>query len=259
MSTVSIITPLYNCSNYLEKTIRSVLMQTHVDWELILVDDFSPDNSAEIAEQFSKKDSRIRVIRLSKNSGAAVARNTAIEAAQGRYLAFLDSDDQWLPHKLETQIAFMHKHNIAFSYAAYEKLNELGEVVGKVGVPSKVNYKDMLKMSSIGCLTAMYDTEQLGKIYMPLIRKRQDLGLWLKILKKIPYAYGIQEVLGQYQLRSDSISANKRSAAQYTWRLYREVEKLNLIIASYYFSHYAINGVLRTKLPRLARLIGVLK
>lgn len=130
MSTVSIITPLYNCSNYLEKTINSVLMQTHVDWELILVDDFSPDNSAEIAEQFSKKDSHIRVICLSKNSGAAVARNTAIEAAQGRYLAFLDSDDQWLPHKLETQISFMHEHNVAFSYAAYEKLNELGEVVG---------------------------------------------------------------------------------------------------------------------------------
>ncbi len=259
MPVVSVITPLYNCSYYLEKTVESVLMQVFRDWELIMVDDCSTDNSLAIARRYAKQDVRIKVLQLKGNSGAAVARNTAIEAAQGRFIAFLDSDDQWLPQKLEVQLRFMQEQNVAFSYAAYEKLDEQGTVVGRVGVPKKVSYSDMLKVSSIGCLTAMYDTEKLGKLYMPLIRKRQDLGLWLSILKQIPYAYGIQDVLAQYQLRSDSISANKRSAAQYTWRLYREVERLSFVVASYYFAHYAVNGVLRTRFPKLARVLGVLK
>lgn len=255
---VSVITPLYNCERFLENTIQSILAQDFQDWELIMVDDCSTDSSLAIAQHYVEQDKRIKVLQLERNSGAAVARNTAIEAARGRFIAFLDSDDQWLPKKLDVQLRFMQEKDIAFSYAAYEKLSEQGEVVGNVGVPEKVGYRDMLKVSSIGCLTAMYDTEKLGKVYMPLIRKRQDLGLWLRILKQVPYAYGVQQVLAQYQLRPDSISANKRSAAQYTWRLYREVERLNFFIASYYFIHYAINGVLRTKFPRLARMLGVL-
>jgi len=256
---VSIITPLYNCAEYLDKTIESVLMQTFSSWELVMVDDCSVDNSLSIAQYYAGQDGRITVMQLEKNSGAAIARNTAIEVAQGRYIAFLDSDDRWLPNKLEEQLKFMQEKNVAFSYSAYEKLNEQGEVIGRVGVPEKVNYRDLLKVCSIGCLTAMYDTKMLGKVYMPDIRKRQDLGLWLKILKKTPYAYGVKDVLAQYQLRSDSISANKRSAAQYTWKLYREVENLSLPVASYYFSHYAINGLLRTKAPRLAKAFGALK
>lgn len=224
-----------------------------------MVDDCSTDDSFILACDYARSDSRIKVIRLTENSGAAVARNTAIEAACGRYIAFLDSDDQWLSHKLDTQLRFMKENDVAFSYTAYEKLNEQGEVVDTVGVPDKVNYNDLLKVCSIGCLTAMYDTKKLGKVYMPKIRKRQDLGLWLRILQKEPYAYGVQQILGRYQLRSNSISANKYSAAQYTWKLYREVERLNILVASYYFTHYAINGVLRTKFPRLARAIGVLK
>lgn len=258
MLKVSIITPLYNCSEYLEQAIQSVVSQTYQDWEMIMVDDFSTDKSIEIAQRYAAEDSRIKVLQLEKNSGAAVARNTAIEAAAGRFIAFLDSDDKWLPHKLETQIQFMQDNDVAFSYAAYEKINEQGNAVGKVGVPERITYYDLLKVCSIGCLTAVYDTQKLGKIYMPLIRKRQDLGLWLRILKQIPYAYGVQEVLGQYQLRSDSISANKLSAAQFTWKLYREVEKLNIFKASYFFAQYAVNGVLRTKFPRLARSLGVL-
>lgn len=253
---VSIITPLYNSSEFLEQTIQSVVSQTYQSWEMIMVDDCSTDNSLEIAQRYAAKDKRIKIIRLDHNSGPAVARNRAIEAAAGRYIAFLDSDDQWVSHKLETQVNFMRARDIAFSYTAYEKLNECGELVGIIGVPSKVSYHDLLKVCSIGCLTAMYDTHKIGKVYMPLIRKRQDLGLWLRILKTEQYAYGIQEVLARYQMRSNSISANKRSAAQYTWRLYRDIEKLNFFIASYYFMHYAVNGVLRTKLPKLANLLG---
>lgn len=255
---VSIITPSYNSSKFISKTIESVLSQTYQNWEMIIVDDVSSDNSNEIIESYIQKDSRIKLIKLEQNSGAAIARNRAIEEAKGRYIAFLDADDIWKDKKLEKQIEFMQRNDYAFTYTAYEKVDEHGKVFGKIGVPSKVSYNQLLKTCVIGCLTAVYDTEKLGKVYMPLIRKRQDFGLWLKILKKIDFAYGINESLAFYTVRDDSISANKKSAAQFTWKLYRDIEKLNLIKASYYFSHYAIRGVLRTKFPKIARFIGVL-
>lgn len=226
---------------------------------MIIVDDCSSDNSVEVIQSFADQDPRIKLIQLAENSGAAVARNTAIEAAKGRYIAFLDSDDAWLPNKLEKQIAFMQENNYPFTYAAYDKVNESDEIFGHVGVPDKVTYSDLLKSCSIGCLTAMYDTEFFGKVYMPLIRKRQDLGLWLKLLKKTKYAYGLNETLGFYKVRKDSISSNKKSAALFTWRLYRDIEKLSLPKASYYFSHYAVRGLLRTKYPGVARALGILK
>lgn len=255
---LSIITPSHNSDQFIFQTIQSVLSQSFSDWEMIIVDDCSADNSVEVIQSFVEQDSRIKLIRLSKNSGAAVARNTAIEAAQGRYIAFLDSDDLWLPHKLETQLQFMQDKDIAFSYSAYEKIDEQGQPLGLMGVPEKVNYDQLLKCCVIGCLTAIYDTHKLGKVYMPLIRKRQDFGLWLRLLKKVEYAYGIQQPLAQYRVRSGSISSKKSNAAAYTWRLYREVEQLNLIKASYYFSHYAVRGVLRTKFPSLARKLHIL-
>ena len=259
MALVTIITPSYNSSIFILKTLKSVTSQSFDNWEMIIVDDCSSDNSVEVIQSFADQDPRIKLIQLAENSGAAVARNTAIEAAKGHYIAFLDSDDAWLPNKLEKQIAFMQENNYPFTYAAYDKVNESDEVFGHVGVPDKVTYSDLLKSCSIGCLTAMYDTEFFGKVYMPLIRKRQDLGLWLKLLKKTKYAYGLNETLGLYKVRSDSISANKKSAALFTWRLYREVEKINLLKAIYYFSHYAVRGLLRTKYPGVARALGILK
>ncbi|TVV42220.1 glycosyltransferase family 2 protein [Thalassolituus sp. C2-1] len=255
----SIVTPIYNSSEYLCSAIDSVISQTFTDWELILIDDCSEDNSVELIGSYVSVDSRIRLIRLPENSGAAVARNKGIELASGRYIAFLDSDDLWLPNKLETQLQFMQEKNIAFSYSAYEKIDEQGQPLGLIGVPEMVNYNQLLKCCVIGCLTAIYDTHKLGKVYMPLIRKRQDLGLWLRLLKKVDYAYGIQQPLAHYRVRSGSISSNKSNAAKFTWRLYREVEKVNFIKASYYFTHYAVRGVLRTKFPRLARFLGVLQ
>ncbi|HJE03301.1 MAG TPA: glycosyltransferase family 2 protein [Aliarcobacter thereius] len=255
---ISIITPSYNSERYISDTLESVLAQTYQNWEMIIVDDVSPDNSNEIIEEYCKKDSRIKFIKLEQNSGAAVARNRAIEEAKGRYIAFLDTDDMWKPEKLEKQIDFMQKNNYAFTYTAYEKVDENGEVFGTMGVPSKVSYNDLLKTCVIGCLTVIYDAEKLDKVYMPLIRKRQDFGLWLKILKKVDFAYGINESLAFYTVRDDSISANKKSAAYFTWKLYRDIEKLNLLKAGYYFSHYAIRGILRTKFPKIARFIGFL-
>lgn len=131
-------------------------------------------------------------------------------------------------------------------------------VLGKIGIPLKVSYNDLLKTCVIGCLTVIYDTEKLDKVYMPLIRKRQDFGLWLKILKKVDFAYGINEPLAFYTVRDDSISSNKKSAAHFTWKLYRDIEKLNIFKASYYFAHYAIRGVLRSKFPKMARALRVL-
>jgi glycosyltransferase involved in cell wall biosynthesis len=257
--TVSIISPSFNSAEFIAATVQSVLNQSIECWEMIIVDDCSTDNSVEVIQPFVEMDSRIKLIRLTKNSGAAVARNTAIEAAKGRYIAFLDSDDLWLPDKLEKQLAFMQENNYPFSFTTYDKINEEGDVFGHVGVPTKASYSDLLKTCSIGCLTAMYDTEYFGKVYMPLIRKRQDLGLWLKLLRKTDYAYGLNETLAQYRVHKRSISANKLSAASYTWRLYRDVEKLNFLKASYYFSHYAVRAFLRTKFPSIARFLGVLK
>jgi len=256
---VSIITPLYNSAEFVEDTLNSVLMQTSINWEMILVDDVSSDNSIEIIQSFINQDSRIKLIKLEANSGAAVARNVGIEAAQGRYIAFLDSDDLWAPDKLEKQLAFMGANNYPFTYAAYEKIDEHGVVFGHVGVPERVAYSDMLKVCSIGCLTAIYDTEYFGKVFMPLILKRQDFGLWLKLLKHVDYAYGMDGFLGRYRVHAGSISANKINVAQYTWRLYRDVEHLHLIKAMYYFTHYAVRSLLRVKAPGLARKMGLLK
>ncbi len=226
---------------------------------MIVVDDCSTDYSIKVIQSFIEQDSRISLIQLTENSGAAVARNRGIEVAQGRYIAFLDSDDLWLPNKLEKQLAFMKANNYPFSCSSYDKIDENGRVFEHIGVPDKVCYADLLKVCTIGCLTAVYDTEYFGKVSMPLIRKRQDWALWLRLLKKTDYVYGLSETLAQYRVRPDSISGDKVNASKYTWRVYREVEDLNLIKASYYFSHIIIRGFLRTKAPSLARILGLLK
>lgn len=241
---VSVITPSHNTALFIEETIQSVLNQDFKDWELIIIDDSSSDDSLERIKKF--EDSRIRLIEFKENKGAAVARNAGIEVARGRWIAFLDSDDVWLPHKLSTQLAFMQKHEYAFSYSAYAKINEAGQKIRELHVPPKVNYTDLLKTCSIGCLTAVYDTKVLGKVYMPLIEKRQDYGLWLKLLKQTTYAYGMQEILAAYRVRSRSISSNKWKAAQYQWRVYRELEKLSWFAAVRCMISYSVYGVINT-------------
>ena len=255
---VSIITPLYNCSTFLESTIRSIIAQSYIDWELVLVDDCSQDNSLDIANDYVAQDSRIKLIKLTKNSGAAVARNIAIEEASGRFIAFLDSDDLWHPQKLEKQINFMLENNYAFSYTAYEKINEEGKVFEYVGAPHQLSYKQLLKTNEIGCLTVIYDTKHLGKVYMPTETKREDYATWLSILKKTDYAYGMPEILGQYRVYANQSSAKKGKMAKENWKLYRNIENLSVIKSVYYFGHYAIRGVLRTKFPKLARMLGIL-
>lgn len=257
-SLVSVITPVFNCSRFIGKSIESVQAQTHVDWELICVDDGSTDGSGEIVQSYAERDSRIRLIRLDVNSGAAVARNAGLESASGRYIAFLDSDDLWLPLKLEIQLDFMQKNNVAFSFSAYARIDEENKVICTVGVPPQASYRELLKTSVIGCLTAVYDSAFFGKVPMPLTRKRQDFALWLQLLKRVDIACGIPEVLALYRVRPGSMSANKLDAARYTWNIYRKVEGLGFWLSCYYFYNYAVRGFLRTKFPDFARKIKVL-
>ncbi|SFH70364.1 glycosyltransferase family 2 protein [Modicisalibacter xianhensis] len=257
MAKVSIIMPLYKSGNYCFEAIESVLNQSYQDWELILVDDASGDSTLHIIKE-KYNDKRILTYELEKNSGPAVARNHALSKAHGRYIAFLDSDDLWRPKKLEKQLKFMISNDIEFSYTAYEKINYKGEHMGFVGVPDSVNYNVLLKTCVIGCLTAIYDSAKLGKVNMPEISKRQDFALWLKLLKKTKFAYGIPEPLAIYRVHSDGISFNKRKAAIYTWKVYREVEGFSVLKSTYYFFHYAIRGLIRAKWPTLARKLGVM-
>jgi len=245
---VSIITPSYNSVIYLSDMIESVLSQTYDKWELLIVDDASSDNSIEVVKLYMQEDERIQLMCLEKNSGAAVSRNKAIEMAKGRYIAFLDSDDLWHADKLEKQILFMKKHDVALSYTAYYSIDEVSsEVIRERSIPLKVDYHELLKQNIIGCLTAMYDVEKLGKVTMPNIRKRQDFALWLKILKQIPYAYGLDEPLAYYRVRSDSVSSNKLKVSLHNWKLYRNIEKLPLHKAIYYFGWYTYKSILKYK------------
>ncbi len=228
---VSIIMPLYNCEKYIAETINSVLLQTYTNWELLIVDDCSTDNSVEIVKEFAQKDARIKLYEFEQNVGVATARNKAIELSKGRYIAFLDSDDIWLPEKLVKQIAFMEETNTALSYTAY--------------TPNGLTYNDLLKTCSIGCSTVMYDTNSIGKVYMPNVKKRQDYALWLHILRKTHKSEGLVSCLVKYRKYSDSLSSNKWSASRYQWQIYREVEKLSWLKSCYYFVHYAFYGFIK--------------
>ncbi|KZZ85061.1 glycosyltransferase family 2 protein [Bacillus sp. SJS] len=248
---VSIITPSYNSTKTIGDTIRSVQAQTYGNWEMLIVDDCSKDHSRDFIRGFAEKDPRIRLVELAENGGAAVARNTALRMAKGKYAAFLDSDDLWHPEKLEKQIRFMEENDYAFTFTKYQLMNEDGEKLNQiVEIPDAIGYHGLLKNTIIGCLTAVVDLEKTGPIQMPNIRTRQDFALWLSILKKGITAYGIQETLAYYRLVPGSISSNKVKAAKQTWKVYREVEKLSLPYSAVCFGGYAWNAVKKTYLNK---------
>jgi glycosyltransferase involved in cell wall biosynthesis len=234
---VSIITPSYNSIKFIEETILSVLAQSYEEWEMIIVDDVSTDGSDKIVEEYAKKDSRIKFIRLARNSGASKARNRAIEEATGRYIAFLDSDDTWNPNKLEKQVEFLQKNNLALTYSAYDTMDENSSYVNRRSVKESITYADMLKSNHIGNLTGVYDVKFFGKVYMKEIG-HEDYVLWLTLLKKVKEAKGINEPLANYRILSNSLSSNKLKVLKWQWYIYREVEKLNIFQSSYYFIWY---------------------
>lgn len=242
---VTVVTPTYNSSKYITATVNSVIAQSETNWEMIVVDDCSCDDTRDVVLAIAASDRRVRLIEMDTNEGAAVARNTAIYAARGRYISFLDADDLWRPHKLQTQLAFMQKHEADLSFTAYEIIDDDGHLIGDSTVPERVTYEQLLRSNVIGCQTAIYDTKRLGLVEMPLIRKRQDFGLWLKILRRTQYAYGLQEKLSCYRLRPGSISYNKISTIKYTWQLYREFEDMSRHRTAYYISSHLSKALLR--------------
>ena len=246
--TVSIITPAYNAEKYIAETIESVLAQTYQHWEMLIVNDCSKDNTAAIVQSYAAKDKRIKLINLKQNSGAAVARNTAIQNAKGRYIAFLDSDDLWKKEKLQKQIEFMQQSGYAFTYTAYEHFKDDKEnVQNKVNIPSSLDYNQSLKGNRIGCLAVMMDRKQVQNIEFSK-QKHEDYILWLKILKQGILAYGIQESLALYRIgNSKSISGNKLQSAMWTWKVYRESQKLNILQSMYYMLFYVVNGLRKHK------------
>ena len=243
---VSIITPSFNSAKFIAETIQSVQHQTHQNWEMIIVDDGSFDETEHIVRSIIEKDKRIQFYKLTQNSGPAVARNTGIEKASGKYMTFIDADDIWFPTFIENSITTIDETGIPFVFSSYKRANEQLEFVySDFIVPNKVSYSDILKSNSISCLTAFVEIQKLGKKYMPLIRKRQDMGLWLNYLKVIPFAHGIQETQAIYRIRENSLSRKKSDLIKYQWQFYREVEKLNVFESAYYMLHWMYRGFLK--------------
>lgn len=243
---VSVITPAYNCAEFLGKTIESVIFQTYTNWEMIIVDDCSTDNTADVVKSYS--DSRIKYFCLEKNSGAAVARTQAMKIANGEYMAFLDSDDLWLPKKLEKQLDFMNKNDYAFSCTEYEQIDEDGKCNGKIiKTVNKTDYNRLLLDCPVGNSTVMYNVEKMGKFEVPNIRKRNDDALWLTMLKKERYIYGMPEVLAQYRIRPNSISSNKFKLIKYHWILYRDIEHLSVFRSVFHICWWTFLKVFRIK------------
>jgi teichuronic acid biosynthesis glycosyltransferase TuaG len=277
---ISIITPCHNAADTIAETIESVLAQTYQNWEMIVVDDCSTDNSTQIIEEYCEKDPRIKTIRLDRNGGPAKARNAATEAAKGRYIAFLDGDDMWLPEKLQRQLDFMNTHNLILSYTAYRKIDARGNIGTRVvGVPKHARHRTLLFSNYIPCLTAMYDTASVGKHFMPDLRLRQDYALWLNILKTVGHedygfwlsladriarlvsgasraggepnkkntgdriiGMGLDEPLALYRVGPGSLSGNKIKSAVFHWLVLRKLEKLSFVNALFHYAGYTYFG-----------------
>ena len=241
---ISVITPVHNSSVYIGDTINSVINQTYQNWEMILVDDFSSDNSVEIIQAYQEKSNKIKLIESDTNVGAAEARNIALREAKGDYIAFLDSDDMWLPNKLEKQIQFMKSNKYAFSFTAYQRVNQNNtKTINRIGVPKSIGYNGFLRNTIIGTLTVMIDKRQTGYFEMPNIRSSHDMALWCDILKRGFKAYGINEVLAYYRIVDDSNTAKKWKAAMDVWLVYRDIEKMSWIKSAFNFSLYAFNAL----------------
>jgi len=241
--TVSIITPAFDATPFLEETIRSVQAQTFPDWEMIVVDDASRDGTAEIVGGCAASDPRIRLVRQTHRQGPAAARNRALAEARAPYVAFLDSDDLWRPEKLEVQLGFMRETGAVFSFASYSLIDESGAPLGRtVRAPDRVDYRFLLRNTIIGCLTVMLDINRLGPVRMPHLRQHEDLSLWYELLKRGVVARGIPRDLAFYRVVRRSASRNKLRSALHMWSVYRVQEGLSVPSALWYYAQYAWNA-----------------
>ena len=220
---VSIVLPTYNSERFLAQAIESVLSQSYTNWELLITDDCSSDNSRHIAQQYVEKDKRIRLFALPQNSGAAVARNNSIKEARGRFLAFIDSDDWWYPDKLESQINFMLRNDIEFCFSAFEYADQSLNVTGVSFKPIKISYSRMKLDCNVGTPGVVIDMRRLGKIFMPEIGLSEDWATWIKVTQKTGYAFSINRPLWKYRSVQGSLSSNKLKLAKSNLNMYRKV------------------------------------
>ena len=242
---VSIIVPMYNAEKFIGKTIESVLAQTYQNWEMLIMNDASTDNSLAIVSVYAKKDERIKIVNTEKNVGVVKGRNFLIDLASGKYIAFLDADDYWHNEKLEKQIKFMKEKNASISCTEYTRVKENEEKINDVIIKEEISYNDMLKNNYLGCLTVIYDAKKIGKRYFKELEKNEDYVLWLEIVKDVNTIYGLKENLAYYRVLDNSRSSNKVKTAKVRWEIYRKIEKLSLLKSLYYFLHYAIRAVLK--------------
>ena len=244
---ISIVMPVFNAAAWLKQTVASVQEQTHEDWELIAVDDCSSDGSFSMLQEMAEKDGRIRPVRLAENIGAARTRNEGIRLAQGRYLAFLDSDDLWKKTKLEKELAFLKERQAAFAFTAYEFGDENGVGNGKiVRVPRTLSYREALSRTIIFTTTVMFDLERIdrGLILMPNV-KSEDTATWWRILRSGYLAHGLNENLAVYRRPKNSLSSNKLEAVRRIWRLYRDQEGLCAAASAWYLFFWALRATVR--------------
>jgi glycosyltransferase involved in cell wall biosynthesis len=256
---VSIIMPAYNSARFLNESIASVINQTHDSWELIICDDNSEDETVSICSAWCEKDDRIKVIKNLYQKGAPGARNSCLDHAKGRYIAFLDSDDLWFPNKLELQIDFISQGKYSFVYSYHNIMNENGEIGAVCLAPNKVNSRLMKFSNFIPCLTVMYDSNLIGKVYQPNIKKRNDFALWLKILNsgKVSDAYCLKISTAAYRVNSYGLSSNKLESLAYFNRCLIKYGKCNRFTSFIYSLIYVILVVLKKKVNNLYNLIVI--
>ena len=244
---VSIIIPVYNAEKFIGKTIESVLNQTYKNWEILIFNDKSKDNSLKIIKKYSEKDKRIKFVDSKENVGVVAARNKLIEIATGEFIAFLDADDYWKQNKLEKQIKFMLKNNALISCTEYTRVTEDEKEINDIIIKEIITYEDMLKNNYLGCLTVIYNVNKLGKRYFKEREKNEDYVLWLEIVKETKIIFGLKENLAFYRVLNNSRSSNKIKAAKDRWDVYRKIERLSLFKSIYYFLQYVIRALKKTK------------
>ncbi len=242
---VSIITPAFCSASFIGEAINSVISQTYSNWEMIITDDCSPDDTIAVIRKWALVEPRVRLIAMDRNVGPALARNAALQNSQGRWIAFLDSDDLWLPDKLERSISHAQKNKAVFIYTGYRRISSDGSKIGRyINVPLYLTYNELLGNTAIVTSTVILDRSVLGDVRMKNTYY-DDFDCWLQILKRGHLAVGLNEDLMRYRVLKNSVSRNKHRSARYVWRAYRDLERLSLISSLWYFSGYAIRGLLK--------------
>lgn len=244
---VSIIMPAYNAGKFIGDSIESVLEQAYQDWELLIVNDCSQDNTEKVVEAYCVEDGRIKYFSNKTNIGPAMTRNNAIKQAGGRYVAFLDSDDVWSPMKLEMQLSKMIENSFVFTYTDYHRMSENGLVNGKrINVPSKLNYSQLLKNTAIVTSSVVLDIDRIGPIQMKNVYL-DDFACWLEVMKRGYKAHRVDEDLVAYRIATSSMSRNKVNSAVQVWHIYRNVENFGFLKSAWCLVNYAMNALYKYK------------